>query len=93
MEQQRYLIAGSLLIDRQDERLWRGDRQFRLGGKAFELLRALMERPRTLVTKDELFDRVWPGLAVSESVLTTAVKEIRQAVGDNARDPRLIQTV
>ncbi len=93
MEQQRYLIAGSLWIDRRDERLWRGDRQVRLGGKAFGLLRALMERPRTLVTKDELFDRVWPGLAVSESVLTTAVKEIRQAVGDNARDPSLIQTV
>jgi TolB-like protein len=52
-----------------------------------------MERPRTLVTKDELFDKVWPGLAVSESVLTTAVKEVRQALGDNARDPQLIQTV
>ena len=52
-----------------------------------------MERPRTLVTKDELFDIVWPGLAVSESVLTTAAKEVRQALGDDARNPQLIQTV
>jgi TolB-like protein/DNA-binding winged helix-turn-helix (wHTH) protein len=93
MEQQRYLIAGSLRLDRHDERLWRGGRHIRLGGKALALLRALMERPRTLVTKDELFDRVWPGLAVSEAVLTTAVKELRQALGDDARDPKLIQTV
>jgi TolB-like protein len=57
------------------------------------LLRALMERPRTLVTKDELFDSVWPGLAVSDSVLTTAVKEARQAIGDDARQPKVIQTV
>ena len=46
-----------------------------------------------MVTKDELFDIVWPGLAVSESVLTTAAKEVRQALGDDARNPQLIQTV
>ena len=45
------------------------------------------------MTKDELFDIVWPGLAVSESVLTTAAKEVRQALGDDARNPQLIQTV
>ena len=93
MDRHRYLIAGSLWLDRQDERLWLGDRQIRIGGKALALLRALMERPRTLVTKDELFEQVWPGLAVSESVLTTAAKEVRQALGDDARNPQLIQTV
>jgi TolB-like protein/DNA-binding winged helix-turn-helix (wHTH) protein len=93
MEQRRYLIAGSLWLDRHDERLWVENREIRIGGKALALLRALMERPRTLVTKDELFDRVWPGLAVSESVLTTAAKEVRQALRDDARNPKLIQTV
>ncbi len=93
MDQQRYLIAGPLWLDQVDERLWRNGRQVRLGGKAWSLLRALMEKPRTLVTKDELFERVWPGLAVSESVLTTAVKEVRQAIGDDARNPAIIQTV
>jgi TolB-like protein/DNA-binding winged helix-turn-helix (wHTH) protein len=93
MEQQRYLIAGSLWLDRKDERLWRNGRHVRLGGKSLALLRALMERPRTLVTKDELFDSIWPGLAVSDSVLTTAVKEARQAIGDDARQPNVIQTV
>jgi TolB-like protein/DNA-binding winged helix-turn-helix (wHTH) protein len=89
----RYLVADELALDRADERLWNGRAPVRLGGKAFALLRALMERPRTLVTKDELFDAAWPGLSVSESVLTTAVKEIRQAIGDKARAPRVIETV
>ena len=93
MEQHRYLISGPIRLDRIDERLWRQEQEVRLGGRAWALLRALMERPRTLVTKDELFDSVWSGLAVSESVLTTAVKEIRQALGDDARRPQLIQTV
>jgi TolB-like protein/DNA-binding winged helix-turn-helix (wHTH) protein len=93
MDQQRYLISGPIRLDRRDEKLWRSGQEIRLGGKALALLRALMERPCTLVTKDELFECVWPGLAVSESVLTTAVKEIRQALGDDARSPQLIQTV
>jgi len=93
MDQHRYLIAGSLWLDRQDERLWRNGREVRLGGKAWAFLLALMEKPRTLVTKDDLFERVWPGLTVSESVLTTAVKEVRQGIGDDARNPTMIQTV
>ena len=93
MDQRRYLISGPIRLDRRDERVWQNGQDVRLGGKAVALLRALMERPRTLVTKDELFDIVWPGVAVSESVLTTAAKEVRQALGDDARNPQLIQTV
>ena len=92
LEQKRYLVAGPLTLDRQDERLWKDGRATRLGGKGFLLLKALMERPQTLVTKDELFDAVWPGLAVSESVLTTAVKEVRQVLGDQARKPQYVET-
>lgn len=87
------LIAGRLRLDARDERIWLDDRQLRLGGKAFLLLKRLMRSPQALVTKDELFESAWPGLAVSESVLTTAVKEIRQALGDDARRPTFIETV
>ena len=93
MAQDRYLIAGELVLDRTDERLLVRGNPVRLGGKAVCLLQALMSRPLTLVTKDELFEAAWPGLAVSESVLTTAVKEIRQAIGDNARAPKILETV
>ncbi|MEZ5892096.1 MAG: winged helix-turn-helix domain-containing protein [Parvularculaceae bacterium] len=87
------LIAGPYRLDLRDERLWNRDVPVKLGGKSFALLRVLMERPQTLVTKSELFDFVWPGVAVSESVLTTAIKELRQGLGDNARKPAIIQTV
>ena len=89
---ERYLIAESLCLDLQDERLSVAGTPVRLGGRALNLLRVLMERPQVLLTKDELFARVWPGLTLSEAVLTTAVKEIRQAIGDKARQPRFIET-
>jgi TolB-like protein/DNA-binding winged helix-turn-helix (wHTH) protein len=87
------LVAGALRLDVGDERAWLGATPLRLGGKAFVVLARLMRQPQALVTKDELFDSGWPGLAVSESVLTTAVKEIRQALGDDARSPAFIETV
>lgn len=93
MASERYLISDNIRLDRFDERIWLAGDVVRLGGKAFALLRTLMERPQILVSKDELFDEVWNGLAVSDSVLTTAVKELRQALRDDARKPRLIETV
>lgn len=87
------LVVGPLRLDPRDQRAWRDGEPVRLGGKAFALLERLMRTPQRLVTKDELFDSVWAGLAVSESVLTTAVKEVRQALGDDARRPRFVETV
>lgn len=90
---QRHLVSGPFRLDLIDESLWRDHELVPLGGKAFALLRALMQAPQTLVTKDELFERVWPGLAVSESALTTAMKDLRRALGDEARTPSVIKTV
>lgn len=89
---ERYLIAGPLRLDLRDERLSMDGAPVRLGGRALSLMTALMEQPQILLTKDELFARVWPGLAVSDAVLTTAVKELRQGIGDSARKPRFIET-
>lgn len=89
----RYLVSGPYRLDLIDERLWRGGEPAPLRGKAFGVLRALMEAPQTLLTKDELFARVWPGVTVSESVLTSAMKDLRRALEDDARQPRVIETV
>lgn len=86
------LIAGPLRLDPRDQRLSVADRPVALTGKSLALLHTLMQSSPTLVTKDQLFDAVWPGVIVSESVLTTAVKEVRKALGDDARNPRYIET-
>jgi len=89
----RYIIAEGLTLDTLDERAFLNGAPLALSPKPFALLRALMASPQTLVTKDALFDDVWDGLALGDAVLTTAVKEARQALGDSARAPRWIETV
>lgn len=64
-----------------------------LSPKAFALLTYLVdERPRVL-SKEELLDRVWPGVFVAEQNVKNLVAEIRGALEDDASEPRFIRTV
>lgn len=90
---QRFLQSGPFRLDRLDERLWRDGTPVVLRGRPFALLRAFMETPQTLLTKQDLVNRVWSGLAVSDSILTTSIKDLRRALGDDARNPAIIRTV
>lgn len=87
------LAVGEFTLDRDDERLWGPHGQVRLGNKALMVLSRLMEEQGRLVTKDALFSSVWDGTIVSESALTSVIKELRRALGDDPREPRYIQSV
>ena len=59
----------------------------------FDLLVLLVEQRDRAVTKQEIFDRVWADVAVSDSALTQAIRTIRRTLGDDPRDPRFVRTV
>ena len=52
-----------------------------LGARAFDVLIALIEWRDRLVTKDELLDRVWPGLVVEENNLPVQISALRRTLG------------
>jgi DNA-binding winged helix-turn-helix (wHTH) protein len=60
-----------------------------LGTRAFDLLLALLEADGSLVTKEELMGRVWPGIVVSEKNIKLQVSVLRRALG---ADRDLIRT-
>jgi DNA-binding winged helix-turn-helix (wHTH) protein/predicted ATPase/class 3 adenylate cyclase len=62
----------------------------RLGGRAFDLLLALLEAPGVVVGKDELLSRIWPERIVEEDRLQSEISALRKALG---ADRALIQTV
>jgi DNA-binding winged helix-turn-helix (wHTH) protein/tetratricopeptide (TPR) repeat protein len=88
------LIAFSpFQLDLKDERLCRGDSPVELRPKVFQVLRYLVEHAGRLVTRDELLDAVWPGLAIAPETLTQVIAELRRALGDDAHHPDFIQTI
>ena len=80
-------------VDARSGRLWRGSQAVRLRPKAWELLRYLVERPGALVTKDELHAAIWGDTVVSDDTLSRTLAELRVALQDDARSPRIIETV
>jgi DNA-binding winged helix-turn-helix (wHTH) protein len=54
-----------------------------LGARAFDLLLVLLEANGSLITKDELLSRVWPGIVVSEENLKVQIFALRKALGED----------
>jgi DNA-binding winged helix-turn-helix (wHTH) protein len=60
--------------------------------QVFDVLRFLVEHADRLVTKGELLDAVWGTRFVTESALTSRIKDARKAVGDDGRSQQVIRT-
>src|SRR6516164_2838126 len=65
----------------------------RLGSRASSLLALLVERQGEVVTKDEIFATVWPGIAVEEANLTVQVSALRRVLDQDRERGSCIQTV
>ena len=74
------LLFPPFRLDMGGEQLWRGSEVVPLRPKTFAVLRCLAERPGALATEDELLDAVWGQVAVSDTVLKSCVRELREAL-------------
>ncbi len=61
--------------------------------KSFRLLQFLIENRDRAVSKDEIFQAVWPDVTVTDNALTRAVAQVRKALDDDPKEPRYIETV
>ena len=86
------IVFGPYLLDRAAGRVLRDGSNVKLRPKTFMLLEHLALRPGQLVSKVELMDAVWPATHVTPSVLAGCVRELRRALGDDARAPRFVET-
>src|SRR5689334_14810852 len=84
---------GDFELDEANARLLQGGKPLALAPTPFNLLCAFARRPGSLLTKDALLDAVWGHQFVSESVLKTAISDLRTALRDDPREPRVIETV
>jgi TolB-like protein/Tfp pilus assembly protein PilF len=85
--------TANYTLDLGDERLWNGDKPVQISNKAFQLLRLFVHNPNRLLTKDHILEGVWRDVCVSEGLIKEYVHDLRQALGDDPRHPRFIETV
>jgi DNA-binding winged helix-turn-helix (wHTH) protein len=86
-------VFGDCVFDSQTRQVFRLEQPVHLSPKAFRLLEMLLEgRPRAF-SKAEIHEKIWPAAFVSEVTLASLVAEIREAIGEHAKDARFIRTV
>ena len=80
-------------LDEANAHLLRDGTAVPLAPTPFAVLCALVRQPGSLLTTNALLDEVWGHQFVTDSVLRTAISELRTALDDDARKPRFIATV
>ena len=81
---------GDLEVDIGKAEVRRGDERIALPKLSFDLLYALIDAAPSIVTNEELLQRVWPGLLVSPESVSQRVKLLRTSIGDDSQQPRYI---
>jgi len=84
---------ADLTLDLGRRRVTRGGGVIQLGKLTFEFLRVLVESAPNVVTHAKLAERVWDGRPVSPETMTQRVMMLRQALSDDAEQPRYIEVI
>jgi TolB-like protein/DNA-binding winged helix-turn-helix (wHTH) protein len=91
----RLIRFGFFEADLSSGELRRQGEKVKLQEQPFQVLAALLERPGEVVTRDELQKRLWPSDVTVDfdRGLNKAINRLREALGDNAENPRFIETL
>jgi Tol biopolymer transport system component/DNA-binding winged helix-turn-helix (wHTH) protein len=86
---------GQFEVDTRSGELRRGGIKVKLSGQPFDVLLALLEKPGQVVTREELHDKLWSQdtFVDFEQGLNKAINKVREALGDDADNPRYIETL
>ncbi|HKG78124.1 MAG TPA: winged helix-turn-helix domain-containing protein, partial [Pyrinomonadaceae bacterium] len=86
------IVFDPFSLDLVNESLWKGSEEIKLRPKAFALLNYLVNHSHQLVTKEVLLNALWPETFVGEAVLKVTVRQLREALEDDPKTPRFIET-
>ena len=84
---------GEWTADPQTNELSRRNEAVRIEPKAMDVLMVLAGRVGRVVSREDLFAAVWPGVVVGDEALTQSIIKLRKALGDDSRAPSYIETI
>ena len=91
----RRVTFGPFSVDLRAGELYKGKKKIKVQQLPLQVLGALLEKPGEVVEREELKSRLWPAdtFVDFEHGLNTAIKKLRQALGDSTTKPRYIETL
>lgn len=85
--------VGDWLVQRDLNRLSKGEKSVQVEPKVMEVLVFLAGQPGEVLSRQSILKAVWPDTYVSDEVLTYSIFELRHAFEDDAKHPQIIQTI
>lgn len=91
----RLIRFDAFAVDLRAQELYKSGRKIKLQIQPFQVLAMLLEQPGEVVTRDEMQKRLWPAdtFVDFEHSVNTAIKKLRQALGDDIKKPRYVETL
>jgi len=86
-------LVGDWRVSPKLSRISKGNRTVGVKLKSMAVLATLADANGDVVSRDDLMDDVWPGMSVTDDVLTQSIVELRKAFGDDARHAAVIETI
>lgn len=82
-------------VDLRAQELYKAGRKVKLQVQPFQVLAMMLERPGEVVTREEMQKRLWPAdtFVDFDHSVNTAIKKLRQALGDDKNKPRFVETL
>ena len=84
---------GSFTLYFDSQTVVKGDKEISLSSKEFALLCLFMEKPDTLLTKQEIFAKVWKSETPDDNTILVYIKRLRDKIEDNSSKPVHLTTV
>ena len=93
LAEERILQRGPLRLDRLAMSVAKAEITLCLTATEFKLLAHLMDHPRQVFTRKQLYQSIWGGIFMDDNTIPVYISRLREKIGDNPRSPEIIETV
>lgn len=88
------LRSGSIVIDLDANKVFKGNNQIEMTPKEYQMIKAFMENPDKALSRNELLNLVWGEDFIGDTkTVDVHVRKLREKIEDNSSEPDLIETV
>ena len=92
-KQEDAFVSGGLRIDYETKRVYVEGKEIKLQTLEYKLLCYLVGRKNCIVSKEELFEKVWDSPIISDGTLNVHIRHLREKIEVNPNEPKWITTV
>lgn len=87
------VVLGDLVLDEEKIQLFVGEKEIKLTPMEYRIVQLLMKNPGRVFSTDEIYERVWNEKAVNSDTIMVHVRNIREKIEEDPKNPRYLKVV